>query len=313
MKTDASSSLQLLLPLDGSPLAEQVVPVVQGLASCLPVTVRLLHVVAPGLVRQLVLDDKALFAAAGEPDSYSADETTQVQDILLTESRRYLEQLAHRLADTTSALAIAVPYDVPAEAIVRDAITSRSDLIIMTSHGEGGLRRWGLGSVTARVLHLAERPVLVVRGSALSPVTPFLPRRIMVALDGSPAAERSLPLATHLAYAAGADMALVQVVEPGGGTFGPPRSMSAIGQLRERALGYLRQVAGQLRHNGSLQVTTTVAVGHVAETLVDEAERQGSDLAVLARHGHARERPLFMGSTAEKVCQVIGVPLLVVA
>lgn len=100
MKTYASSSLQLLLPLDGSALAEQVVPVVQGLASCIPVTVRLLHVVAPGLVRQLVLDDKALFAAAGEPDDNSADETAQVQDVLLTESRRYLEQLAQRLAAT---------------------------------------------------------------------------------------------------------------------------------------------------------------------------------------------------------------------
>jgi hypothetical protein len=74
-------------------------------------------------------------------------------------------------------VAFAVPCDVPAEAIIREAAATQSDLVAMTSHGEGGLRRWGLGSVTARVLHLAECPVLVVRGSAAPRATVPPPRR----------------------------------------------------------------------------------------------------------------------------------------
>ena len=114
MQTQVPPSLRLLLPLDGSALAEQAIPVVRSIASYMPVAVRLLHAVPPALVRRLVHDDEVLFVAAGEPAGDPAEQTAQMQEILMTESQRYLERMAQSLG--AGGVEVAVPCDAPAEA-----------------------------------------------------------------------------------------------------------------------------------------------------------------------------------------------------
>jgi nucleotide-binding universal stress UspA family protein len=185
-------------------------------------------------------------------------------------------------------------------------------MIVMVTHGHSGMLRWAIGSVTARVLQVAEQPVLVIRSSTEPPTTIKTPRRIMVALDGSPGAESALPLAVGIARAAGADLLLTQVIEPGNGSnWGIMSADEAIGRLRELAFSYLERIADSIRKDAKLNVTTTVPVGHVAEEIVQEIERKQIDLVALGRRGFGGARAVFLGGTTEKVSQASPVPLLV--
>jgi nucleotide-binding universal stress UspA family protein len=181
----------------------------------------------------------------------------------------------------------------------------------MVTHGHSGLLRWAIGSVTARVLQLADKPMFVIRSSDELPTTIKTPRRIMVGLDGSPGAECALPLAVSIARTSGADLLLTQVIEPGNGYWGSISADEAVGRLRELAFSYLERIADSLRREARLNVTTTVPVGHVADELVQEIERKQIDLVALGRRGFGGARSMFLGGTTEKVSQASPVPLLV--
>ena len=97
----------------------------------------------------------------------------------------------------------------PEQAIVDRAGEDPDALIVMTTHGRGGLARWALGSVADRVLHTVSNPVLIVRASAAEAM-PAEVRTVLVPLDGSDLAEMSLEHAANLAVALGAGVSLVR-------------------------------------------------------------------------------------------------------
>jgi nucleotide-binding universal stress UspA family protein len=140
----------ILVPLDGSPLAEQVLPHVRALASIGSApTVTLLKAVP----REY-------------PDIVEGETTNEVVDPmgrLLSEARSYLERLAWPLREEGITVRAEVPVRQPAEAIVEFALREGVDLIAVATHGRGGIGRWVYGSVTQKVMQATPAPMLVVR------------------------------------------------------------------------------------------------------------------------------------------------------
>src|SRR6266542_1241626 len=179
----------ILVPLDGSALAEQVLPSVRSLASLMPSTIHLLHIVAEADRYHLLFDDPY---GVGEPTITTTAPASQTAtaatswDVLRQNATTYLSQQAERIG---------------------------AKMIAMATHGYSGLRRWALGSVTDKVMHITNTPMLIVRGAEKKAGEPSF-KRIMLTLDGSTLARQATPLATEIATLAQAELVVLTAVAP---------------------------------------------------------------------------------------------------
>jgi nucleotide-binding universal stress UspA family protein len=154
-KTITNGILNLLVPLDGSELAEQIIPLAEKLTKHGGATLHLVRVVEP-----LLTGAYATFAAEAV---YLNDE--QVDDLeqeLQAEARAHLDAVASALRARGARVVWEVRSGKAADEIIRAAETSNADLILMSSHGRGGIRRWAFGSIANEVIHRGVAPVLVM-------------------------------------------------------------------------------------------------------------------------------------------------------
>jgi nucleotide-binding universal stress UspA family protein len=150
---------RILVTLDGSLLAEQVLPHVKAVLEGLQdVQVYLLSVAQ--------LADYSAASAMAYPMSMlptrTVDEDAERRRVE-TELRDYLREVEHQLAREGVTVSSEVRFGRPAEEIISFAADMRIELIAMSTHGRSGLARWAYGSVADRVLHAAHCPVLLVR------------------------------------------------------------------------------------------------------------------------------------------------------
>jgi nucleotide-binding universal stress UspA family protein len=150
---------RILVPLDGSALAEQVLPYVEPLAERFGSTIILLRAAPPP---GTIIAGTA--AGAGTVAGPIVDPTPLVE-AEQQEAATYLEQVANRLRGRGLAVQCEEPVSPAGEAIAEQARRLRADLIAMTTHGRGGLARLVLGSVADKVMRSAPCPVLLVRAS----------------------------------------------------------------------------------------------------------------------------------------------------
>ena len=149
-----STVKSMIVPLDGSELAESVLPTVAGLAKKLSVRVILFR--AYNLPATLY----------GGIDGYSVPNIDELVPELSAEARRYLEEkvLALKRLGVEQ-----VVYDLKegfsADEIIRVARNTPENFIAMSTHGRSGVKRWVLGSVTETVVRHSADPVLIIRGS----------------------------------------------------------------------------------------------------------------------------------------------------
>jgi nucleotide-binding universal stress UspA family protein len=149
---------RILVPLDGSALAEQALPLAVDLAGRASAVVILLQSI--GWARSAVADYPAFFASGLGADRL----LEQAED----SARDYLAGVGQRLSETGLVAQPEIRLDPPAEAILTSVIEEQAELIVMSTHGRGGLGRWVYGSVTDRVLRGASLPVLLVRADGLA-------------------------------------------------------------------------------------------------------------------------------------------------
>jgi nucleotide-binding universal stress UspA family protein len=311
----------IIVPLDGSPLAAQIVPYVRTLARYYDATVRLLFAVSEGQRRQFFAnnpdvlwntDEAPLEGAEDEPDERMLDE-------LRAYGKQHLEPVAHDLRTAGLEVETEVTFGWPSTCIVEVAANHDAALIAMVTHGYSGIRRWALGSVTDKVVHLARTPVFIVRGSDEPlPEEPLAVQRILVPLDGSDFSRQALPVATNLATCAGAALHLVQAASPGHDY--PPLVRAIVPggkqeQPTQQALKAAEQniaaAAEELRQAG-YTVSTNVVAGYPAEVIIEEAHTRQSDLIVMATHGYSGVQRWSLGSVADKVLHATKTPLLLV-
>lgn len=271
----------ILVPLDGSALAESAVPVAAWLSkSVAGTTVRFVH----------VIDDERL---ANTPQ-----EVTLAKDRFSTYTKGLAE--AAGIANPSSEV---LHGDAAAE-ILTAALGAR--FVVIASHGRGGFRASLLGSVADKVVRGATVPTFLVRGQT-STGAPGKDQPILVGLDGSPHAERGLALAREIAAASGAPLTLVRAfaLPPAIGvefsTY-PPDLMTS---LQEAASEYLHAVARPGESERLVQ-------GDAATAIVAAAKEINAGMVVLTAGGKGLARRLAFGSVTDRVMHSIDRLLLIV-
>jgi nucleotide-binding universal stress UspA family protein len=296
----------ILVPLDGSTLAEQVLPSVRLLVEMLGARVRLLHV--------LTEDDGTAMAASGNVPTTTAEgmPTTYQErrrhawELLRQQAETYLETHAAALRAAEIQVESDVRIGVPYRSIAECADAIPEPLIALATHGYGGLRRWAVGSVADKVIQAARAPVFLVRSQADVPANTPTFKRILVPLDGSELGATALPPAIELACSAGAELVLLRVVER------QPRYVSLLLMRRNQATAALDALVANI--DPQVPVTPIVVADYAdtAEAIVEEAARRKADLIVMATHGYGGVQRWMLGSVADKVLQAAPVPLLLV-
>jgi nucleotide-binding universal stress UspA family protein len=290
---------QILIGLDGSALAETILPTVRRLARRSNAEIVLLHVVHI-------------------PKTVPAEAGLALDEIVEQERRdaaSYLRRLEKEIAADGIAVRTAVVIGEAAPEIVRFAEHYEVDLVALATHGRSGLQRWLHGSVADAVLHTITRPLLLLRPSLETPA-PLEIRRLVVALDGSALAEQALEPARDLARSLAVPLVLLHVVDPvqpafasePHGSAGYPRILSILEQGGE---SYLADVAARERAQG-LTVETVRATGVPAEIIVHQLRARPDSLLVLGTHGRSGWRAAVIGSVARRVVLLAGGPILLV-
>jgi nucleotide-binding universal stress UspA family protein len=294
---------RMLVPLDGSHLAESVLPVTQVMAGRLGATILLLH----------VLEHDAPQTIHGERHLTN-----------LIEAETYVRHVARGLESQGIQVETHIhpnPQESVVESITEHAREHQADLVILATHGSGGMRDLLLGSIAQQVLKQGAVPVLLVKPAADGEPPRFLGRNVLVPLDGTEThVEAVLPIATEVAQGLGATLHLAMVV-PTLSTLSAERSASAILSprasaealdIREKdAAEYLGQIALSLRHRGRT-VETRVLRGEPAEALLEAAQASRADLIVMSTHGRAGWAAFWSGSVGPRILARIEQPLLLV-
>jgi nucleotide-binding universal stress UspA family protein len=295
---------KLLVPLDGSAFAEQALPLALSLAR---LTRTGLHLVS---VRpSLPLD------ASGSPQE---EYLRRVQAQLEMELP---DGVTHEvLVDELSALEQAPPAPNAVAEVLARAAARGVGLVIMTTHGRGGLRRAWLGSIADALVRIAPAPVLLMRPhdttAAIAAEADRGIRHILIPLDGSGTAEQAIAFAQQIGEPFAARYTLVRVAAP----LTWDLAIDAYGRapgghrmpVRRRAAGdYLDTVAAQLRQQ-DMAVHTRVLDGvSPAAAILDFASTHAVDLIVLSTSGAGGVRRLLLGSVADKLVRSGDVPVLI--
>lgn len=280
----------ILVPLDGSPLAEQALPWGVSFA-------RRLHA-GLDLVRVHVL--YALQEPAAGFGPYDPLMEAECQE----EEKLYLNGTATMVASVSGMkVTSALIHGLTADGVLERAKAVNADLIVMTTHGLGPVGRFFLGSVADELIRQGSVPVLLVPTRAPAPGLIPEPEveRIVIPLDGSALAEQALKPALDLARSLNASCTLLQVLEQ--------RNPSE--EIQEKAKHYLSQLAGRLL-DGGLEVETNVVAGrNAAQGILEEAGHEPGSLIAMATHGRGGVLRLLLGSAADKVIRGAKVPVLV--
>lgn len=150
---------KILVPLDGSDLAECVLPYVEGFLAGFPAsTIALVRVLEPESVK---FDDTAMLSSTGR-DSL-IEYTRRIEEKKKSAAADYLENIADRLKRTGVESRTEVLIGSVADRLAEYTETNDIDLIIIATHGRSGISRWVRGSVADRVLRFSRVPVLMVR------------------------------------------------------------------------------------------------------------------------------------------------------
>jgi len=291
---------RLLVPLDGSHLAETVLPTVQRLAPAWDATVLLLHVIERG----------APAAVHGERHL-----TT------IAEADPYLEDLADTLRSRgikVETHAHPAPEGDVARSIVAHSAEEQADLIVLCTHGRGSMRDLLFGRIAQQVLRRGSTPVLLIRLPVHSSGPQPEPHMVLVPLDGTAAAEAAIPPASAFARVFCASLHLVVVVPTqetlrgdrlAVGTLLPAGTRAELDLESLDAETYLSALAGRLS-TGPVPVTTEVCRGDVASVLVERATVPQVSLVAIATHGRAGLQAVWGGSVAAQLLARTQAPIL---
>jgi len=314
---------RILVPLDGSPLAERAIPVAARLARASGGSITLLRIVTTPIDGTWV----AMKSPRLMQETFEADRARAID---------YLAEVTQSLDLTKVHLNLEVLVGIPVEAILSVTETNEVDLIVMGSHRYTGLKRWELGSVAQKVTRHSLVPVLVLRKGEYLPAASqgnVRPVQVLVPLDGSPLAEEALIPAAQLSAALSAPaygaLHLVRVLHlPTMYEYGQDDNLAEMkkqGVLQ--ALAYLSAVEQRLREGSlaslKLQVTSSVTVDtdvasslmRIAEVSEDMEAIEGfkaSDVIAMATHGRSGLKHWVMGSVTECILGTTKLPLLIV-
>jgi len=234
--------------------------------------------------------------------------TPVTREEVLSEMSRLLE----RTGASPDAHLIAQVGDA-STTIVRQALTTRTDLIVIGTHGRRGFKRLLLGSVAETVLHEAPCPVLTVSPhteAASSDVVTF--KRILCPIDFSPSALQALGFALDLARQAGGLVTLLHVVEwlaeDEPTHFNVPEFR---GHMVNEAKQRLRSLVAE-ESRAWCEIDDLIVSGRAHREILRAAEARSADLIVMGAQGIGGVGLALFGSTTQQVVRGATCPVLTV-
>ena len=280
----------ILVPLDGSTLAECVLPHVVAIAPMTNARVTLVHVMEP------------LQNERGSPAVDPVEWHLQKQN-----SERYLEQIAGQLkASGILGVEPVILEGSPANSVVDFARGNNVDLIVLSTHGQSGLSGWNVSSVVQKVLLRSYKSILLVRAYLpdSAGMTKVRYKRLFVGLDCSLRSEFVQPFAISLAQHHTTHLILERVIEkPQTISRFPPSAEDTevlntfLEKNYQAASRYLDQLITQFSSMPEVKITAHVSTADkVIPVLHDLVEESNADLVMLAAHGYSGERRWPYGS-----------------
>ncbi len=297
----------ILVPLDGSPLAEGVLSHVLAIAQAFKSQVTLLRV--------LELPHMAERQQAIDPLAWQINKT---------EANLYLDTLVSRLQALDVSAQKLILEGPPAERIIEYAQIHETNLIALSNHGRSGINPWGLSSVTQKIIYSTPTSLMVVRANdpppeAASEPTVLKYQRLLIPLDGSWRAEGVLPIVVSLAHCYKSQVHLVHVVprpEMARRTPLTPEETDLLNQVtdlnREEAARYLEQVRARLAAEDVDCQYHLLVADSVTDSLYDLVEQEGIDLVIQNAHGYTGNTRWPYGGLAHHFMFYGKVPLLTV-
>ena len=292
----------VLVPLDGSALAEAALPAAAATAIAFDARVTLFH----------VLEEWPPETVHGQPHLTDA-----------AQAKAYLAAVAQRPLFLGRAVDIHVhdarSEDV-ADSIMAHAAELAADLVVLSTHGQGGLKGFLFGSIALQALARGRTPILMVNPTPSGEAPPFTCRKILVPLDGSSSHEPALPVAARLARGWKAALHIVMVVPTAGtlaghraatGILMPLATRAMLDLAEQNAAAYVAALKADLVAEG-LEVASSVDRGEPLVALLEAAKVVGADLVVMATHARGAMDGFWSGSLTPKLMQRLDRPMLLV-
>ncbi len=276
---------RLLVPLDGSELAEGALPFVEELARRFKSEIILLT-------------------------------ATEANDYMERPLRAYLEKRGEEFQSLGLKASPLVVKGNAGDEILEFSEQNDVSLIAISTHGRSGISsRWPLGSIASKLVEGSSIPILLVKPEELE--TMYSERRmkkILVPLDGSSLAEIVLSQVEELAKMMGSEVTLIRVVEPIA-----PMARPFVGSMEEdirseagkRATDYLNEKEKELRDKG-VAVKSEVLYGEAAETVLKYSEDNSMSLIAQATHGYGGISKWLFGMITSKIVEGSPRPVLLV-
>ena len=292
----------ILLPLDGSQLAETAVPVVAYLADKLKAQVTLLH----------VIEKNAPETVHGQKHLVNEDEACQyLAEIAEKHFPKDVEVYRHVHTDEVERVSAS---------IVQHSDEFDPDLIVMCAHGQGGLHDFVVGNIAQQVIAAGSVPVLLLQTRSANDLQFNGFEKILIALDGNPAHESGYEVAIELAEELHASVHLVQVVptlstlnakHAATGTLLPATTTALLEIDEDTASDYLEEKMKALQDK-KIEVSAEVERGDPARQVVQSADAYHTQLIVLGTHGKSGLNAFWTGSVAPKIVEQTQIPILLV-
>ena len=294
---------RILVPLDGSKLAERVLPYARFLACGLKIPVEFLAA--------LDITQLGTHISVGQSRFLS----TLVEDSMQN-SEAYLKRVAYTFdgADVKRT----VDKGRAAEAIIDKGAADTGVLIAMATHGRSGINRWLLGSVAEKVLRATANPLLLIRatdGARSERETPL--KSILVPLDGSELAESVLPVVAELAKKLDLAVILLRVYNVPYSVYGYGYGYYAIdtekfvAEARDEARQYLENKAAEIKKLGVEKSVCVTREGHSADEIIKSASETPDNLISMCSHGRSGVGRWVLGSVTETVVRHSASPVLI--
>lgn len=282
----------ILVPLDGSELAEKALPYARTIA-------------------KLKNSNITLFAV-------SLTIFVERRDKLFSS---YLEATAKKLNEEGIKTTTATGYGEVSEQIIKYANSNKIDLIIMATHGYSGAKKWMFGSKTQKVLYGTTIPVFLIKSKSPEVSGEF--NRIMVPVDGSPFSESTFPFITELTKKTKREVLLLHICEPpvvpsyGSSPINPKWKKyrdDMWNEVERLSTNYLANTIELLKKKGVKARSKVVKAqtGEVAKTIIKISKDENINLIVTATQGRTGVTGLVYGSVANKIVEDSLQPILLI-
>lgn len=275
---------QILIPLDGSSLAEAPILPALRLAESLSATVTLLRVVP-------TLEMMAPFAKI----KLSSDGAQKEQQRL---AKNYLQGVRIMHKESPVTIKTAVTLGRPAKVINQFIEENGVDLLMISSHGGSGIGRWRYGGVAMKLLLTAPCSTLIMRVD--KPERPLSFERILVLLDGSKESETAVDTVTEMTKQIDATLFLFRTAPPIHKAVGKTQADQLLPELQTQIDRYLKTISQKLK-KGRATIKTNSGSGPIVQSILAQAQEKQVDLIVFSPRGATGDEDFPLGRVADKV------------